>query len=202
VRLAKAPNVRATEMVWKVVGKKIATVRVVFDGATGFQEASFMPCVDFAGRHLEEMRLEAVFAPLLDARTLYESLTVTGMEKLGDEEVYVLVETLKEGASITAYVSAHSFLMLKQEKLGEPLSFSDYRAIDGQLYPFQTTVFDSLGEAHVTVNSVQFNVTIPDSAFRRGIDRKTPDNENAGPVLCTLALKMLPVMVYSRVLRQ
>jgi hypothetical protein len=59
-------------------------------------------------------------------------------------------------------------LIVQRESEGQVVTLSDYRDVDGEEVPFHTTIKDSLGETTIAVESVRFNVAIPETAFRAG----------------------------------
>ncbi len=163
---AKAPDAQAVEQTWMALGKTLGTVRVCCDGERGFQEASFMPRVDIAGSDLEDLRREWAFDSLLNARTLFSELKIKGMAKVDEEAVYVLEKIPEQGHRILDYISATTFLLRKCERHNATVCFSDYRMIDGQAVPFLHIQQDGNGEMIVHVQSVEFNVDIPDAKFQ------------------------------------
>src|SRR5262245_53899249 len=159
------------------LGKKIGAMREYFDGARGAQESSFAPAQIKTGKSLEAARIEADFYSLLNWKKLFKDVSVKRMSKVGAEDVYVVVKTPEQGAPITDYISAKSFLLLKRETIDsrstsmveQPATaiYSDYRMVDGRMIPFKTAhnTLD-LGDVVVRVKEVRFDVNLPDSVFR------------------------------------
>lgn len=125
-----------------------------------------MPRVDIAGSDLEDLRREWAFDSLLNARTLFSELKIKGMAKVDEEAVYVLEKIPEQGHRILDYISATTFLLRKCERHNATVCFSDYRMIDGQAVPFLHIQQDGNGEMIVHVQSVEFNVDIPDAKFQ------------------------------------
>jgi CubicO group peptidase (beta-lactamase class C family) len=180
---ARAPNALAETWTLYGVGRKIATVRDYCDGTQGCTESSFSPTAVKTGRALEDATLAASFHPELDWRTLFKSVTIQGLSKLGDEEVYQVVKTPEKGSPVTDYVSTHSFRVLKRSMTmalpglaaSVPVSetFSDYRAVDGVLVPFtRVRSVPEFGNIVVTVKEVKFDGRVPDAAFRPRAQKK------------------------------
>jgi CubicO group peptidase (beta-lactamase class C family) len=164
---AKAPGAQVVEQTWMALDKTLGTVRVCCDGDRAFQEASFMPRVDIAGSGLEDLRREWAFDPLLNARTLFSELRIKGMAKVDEEEVYVLEKTPEQGHRVLDYVSAATFLLHKRERHDSTVTFfSDYRIIDGQAMPFTRIEQDGNGNKIIRVQSIEFNIDIPDAIFQ------------------------------------
>src|SRR5262249_47217511 len=174
---AKAPNLSATDITLMALGKKIGSMREYFDGARGAEEAGFAPAQIKTGKSLEAARIEADFYGLLNWKKLFKDVSVKGMSRVGAEEVYVVVKTPEQGAPITDYISAKSFLLLKREKIDsrstsmveQPVTttYSDYRMVDGRLIPFRIAYNkDTMGDVVVRIKEVRFDVSLPDSVFR------------------------------------
>lgn len=181
VSIGKAPNASASTTIFAALGKKIATIRGYFDGASGGEETSFGPPEVLTDKQLDDARIASDFYQLLNWKTLFKSVTIKEKSKIGDEEVYVVVKTPDKGNAVTDYVSAKSFLVLKRETLRSTLggdgptpvteTFSDYRNVDGWMVPFTTTSkIPGLGNVIARVKDVKFDVDLPDAKFRP--DRK------------------------------
>lgn len=173
----RAPGATATELTFLALGKKIGASRDYFDGAAGGEWTSFTPTETYAGKRLEDVRVASDFYEPLNWRALYKSVEIKRKDKVGDEEVYVVVKTPEKGSPVTDYVSAKSFLVVKRDSIawsetmnsGLPVSttFRDYRAVDGVMLPFTVvTSTAAMGDTVVRVKSVKHNVAIPDAVFR------------------------------------
>src|SRR5262249_13619077 len=104
-----APNRLAAEMTWTAAGKKVATIRDYFDGAKGGVESSLSAdTVEKTGKLLADDRIEADFSPELNWKTLFKSVTIKRMAKVGEEEVYVVEKGPAEGDPIMDYISTRS----------------------------------------------------------------------------------------------
>ena len=102
---------------------------------------------------------------------------MTGIEKVGDEEAYIVVAKYEKASGMTHYISTKTFLPLKVTTLVSsstssqktPISqmYSDYRMVDGVMTAFKT-VSDNPGMGTVVtyVKEVKNNVTIPETVFK------------------------------------
>ncbi|HEY0544047.1 MAG TPA: serine hydrolase [Pyrinomonadaceae bacterium] len=174
----KAPNLQATNSSMIALGKKIATTYEYFDGTNGGQDTSFTPSDTFTGKQLAAAKLGSNFYGLLDWKTLFKTVEIKRMEKVGDEDTYVVVMKPEEGNPVTLYVSAKTFLPLRRDTIYStsdssgielPITetYSDYRTVDGVMMPFHSVTKSlSDGDIIVQVKDVKFDVDIPDTAFR------------------------------------
>lgn len=172
---ARAPKSSAQSITFIAFGKKIGWVREFFDGASGGTETSFtLPDMKTA-KQLANARVQHDFYALANWKTLYKNVSIRKMEKIGDEEVYVVELKPERGSPIKDYISTKSFLLLKRETLeaGEDGSdvpnvefYSDYRPIDGVMIPFKTVQQSAgLGEVVIQLKEAKFDAPTPDSLF-------------------------------------
>lgn len=172
----KAPNKTATETTMTAVGKTIAKGWEFFDGANGEEVYTFAPLQKLAGKQLEDAKLNSDFYGLLDWKTNYKTVEVKGIEKVGDEECYVVDFTPEKGTKVTEFYSTKTFLLLKRRgvvasstsEISQPytITYSDYREVDGIKLPFKTVnTTDGMGNIVSNVKSVKHNVPIDDKTF-------------------------------------
>ncbi|MBV9211868.1 MAG: hypothetical protein JOZ52_14600, partial [Acidobacteria bacterium] len=173
----KAPNMQAASSTMMALGKKLATTFEYFDGTNGGEDTSFTPSEIFTGKQLAAAKLGANFYGLLDWKTLFKTVEIKRMDKVGDEEVYVVVMKPEGSNPVTLYVSTKTFLPLRRDTIFSasdssgielPITetYSDYRPVDGVMMAFHSvTQSISQGEVIVQVKDIKFDVDIPDSAF-------------------------------------
>lgn len=166
----KAPNCYAEKVTLYGLGKKIATMRDYFDGAQGGTESDFTRTLPKTGKDLADAALAAHLWPELDWKTLFQTVAIKGVSKVGEEEVWVVEKLPEKGTPVADYVSPRSFLLLKQDRVGgASATFSDYRPVGGVLLPFRSELTGAgqlSGKVLVTVREAKFDVRIPDSVFQ------------------------------------
>ena len=173
---ARAPNAYAQEVKLVALGKKIGSFHEYFDGTQGGGEGSFMPYDPKTGKELEETRIASDFYAPLNWKTLFQKVEIRKMAKVGDEDAYVVIFTPEKGSPVTQYISAKTFLLLRQDSitttdtLSVPISetFSDYRNVDGVMLSFQRIQSSpSMGDTVLKIREVKFDVPMSDAMFRR-----------------------------------
>jgi hypothetical protein len=180
----RAPNLYREEGKVIAFGREIASMIEIFDGVRGLETNTFAPPNRLSGAELADKRRSADFYAPLNWRTLYKSVEITGMKKVGDEETYVVVKTPGEGHPITDYVSTTTFRILRRDSLSssatseatQPVNatFSDFRPVGGVLMPFRiVTAQSSMGTVVVEVQNAQANVVLPDKLFRVPAETET-----------------------------
>jgi CubicO group peptidase (beta-lactamase class C family) len=174
---AKAPNKLATRTTLYALDKKIGSVFEYFDGTGGGVEASFGTPETKAGRQLEDARRAADFYAPLNWKSLYKTVALKRVSRVGDEDAYVVAKTQENGNTVTDYVSTKSFLVLRREssisyggtglKMLSAEDYSDYRSVEGVLIPFKTVTNNpAQGTAVVAVKEVKFDIEVADETFR------------------------------------
>jgi CubicO group peptidase (beta-lactamase class C family) len=175
---ARAPNLNASEMTFTALDKKLGSMVSYFDGNNGGEIVSFAPAETYTGKRLEDIKAGADFYDVLDWKKNYEKITFKKLDKVGDEEVYVIERRNAKGTPVTDYVSTKSFLVLRRDsiiasetsglELPQTEWFSDYRNVDGVMVPFkQVSNNIANGDIVLRVIEVKFNAEIPDSVFRK-----------------------------------
>ncbi|MDQ3800693.1 MAG: serine hydrolase [Acidobacteriota bacterium] len=173
----KAPNLFASDATLIALGKPIATVFEYFDGREGGDVTSFSPANAFTGQRLEDVKVENDFYGLLSWKNGLKSAEAKGTEKIGDEEVYVVVIRPEKASEYTYFISTKTFLPVKMSRvivsstsnLKLPMSqtFSDYRAVDGVMLPYKTvTTTPTMGDIVSYVREIKHNVSIDDAKFK------------------------------------
>jgi CubicO group peptidase (beta-lactamase class C family) len=168
----QAPAMRNEVEAWTAAGKEIGRVRVYFNGVSGGQETTFGQDATNDANANTRARREDAFHQLVDLKSLYKNVAVRGSAKVRLEDTWVVELTPEHGSPSRLYVSQHTALIVQRESDGNTVSFADYRDVDGERIPCRTTINDSLGETTVEVDSVRFNVAIPETAFRAS--KETP----------------------------
>ncbi|HEX6183355.1 MAG TPA: serine hydrolase [Pyrinomonadaceae bacterium] len=174
--VARAPSAYAQEVTLKALGKKIGSFHEFFDGTAGGAEGSFMPYNPKTGKELDETRLASDFYAPLNWKTLFQKAEIKKMAKVGDEDTYVVVFTPEKGSPVTQYISAKTFLPLRQDTLmtSDTISlpvtetYSDYRSVDGVMIPFHRVQnSQTMGDTVLKIREATFDVPVPEDAFRR-----------------------------------
>jgi hypothetical protein len=153
--LSVAPPRRSEEERWFAAGKPIGRVRVFLDADRGGQETSFGQDATFGPDELAEARRSSALHPLLD-RASYESVKVDRKASVGGEEAFVLVLQPAKGKPLSLFVSVRTGLIVRREQGAESTTFGDFRAVDGEVFPFRSWIEEPLGEVSVEVKELSF----------------------------------------------
>lgn len=125
------------------------------------------------GEDLEEMKNSAKFNPELEYLNGDYQLELSGMAKVDDKPAYVLKVTSADGDVVTEYYGVESGLKLKEETTQEtpqgPMTssstFSDYREVNGVMYPYVIKAQSGPQSIKMTATEVKVNSGIDNSMF-------------------------------------
>jgi len=175
---ARSPNMTASSMRLKALGKQIGTIDSYFDGQNGGEIVSFAPEETYSGKRLDDIRMGSDFYDVLNWKKNYKTITVKRITKVGDEEAFVVEKRGERGTPVTDYVSTKSFLLLKRDsvvasetsgiELPVTQTFSDYHQVEGVMVPY-TVVSNNIanGDIVIRVKDIKWNVAFPDSVFKK-----------------------------------
>jgi CubicO group peptidase (beta-lactamase class C family) len=174
---AKAPNYFSFNETLLALDKKIGSISEYFDGTKGSMVMSFTPVEVYNEKLLQMVKARSDFYQLLNWKTLYKTVAIKGITKIGDEEAYIVVKTPENGDPITDYISTKSWLILARDSMlpisSLPISlpikeiYSDYRQVGGMMVSFKTvTVHPTLGDVVRTVKELKLDAEISDDQFR------------------------------------
>src|SRR5262245_49261496 len=104
-------------------------------------------------------------------KELFSKIAVTGKEKVGDRETYVLTATPNEGGVEKYYFDTQSGLLLRsdaerespQGKVQIEFYFEDYKDVDGLKMPFSLRQVTPMGTFVLKISEVKHNVPIDDA---------------------------------------
>ena len=163
-------------MTMTALGKTIATGWEYFDGTGGEEIYSFAPADRYTGKRLEDIALSSdLYAPL-NWKTLYKTVTVKSIAKVGDEDCYVVDFEPVKGSNFTEYYSTKTFLLRKrtgiissstnEQKTPYTVTFDDYRTADGLMLPYKLTSYNP-GNGNVVsiIKLYKHNVPVDDKLF-------------------------------------
>jgi len=147
-----------------------------FDGTTGWTDDPKNGLRDQAGAELAEAKRAADFLHSFKMRRAYASMIVTGTEKIGDTDTWVIEAGVPEGGEPTKlYFDKQSGLLLRaisQNHDAEGVSqlkndFEDYRDVDGVKVPFVSRQTNGDTTYTMRISEVHHNVDLGDSEFAK-----------------------------------
>jgi outer membrane lipoprotein-sorting protein len=167
----KSPN----KFLLKVNIQGLGEIQQGFDGKVGWEKSPMTGLRELQGAELAQMRQSAQMGANNDLRKTLRNPKLTGQEKVGNRNAFVITAQSTTGAPIKVFVDAQRYLPLRmdmeiatpQGKLNTTTFLEDYRRVDGVMYPF-TIRQSTVGiEAVMKVERVRHNVAINDAVFRK-----------------------------------
>ncbi|HEY6333505.1 MAG TPA: hypothetical protein VI756_29550 [Blastocatellia bacterium] len=148
-----------------------------FDGSGGWHLDPQSGLTDVTGQSLAVAKIDSEFQGDLKFKQLYSKAEVTGQEKIGGRDCWVMKLTSVEGINYTRYYDAETFLLLKGTVPVDPAQGSgdieampsDYRDIgNGLKLPYKVTLnVPGVGELVITYKEIKYNVPIDDAKFAK-----------------------------------
>ena len=147
-----------------------------FNGTEGYVLDSLQGNREMTGTMLANLKNGTFPHPFLDYKEIGTTLTLSGKEKVGDGEAFVVVFTPKEGSPVRQYIDAKTFMPLKMStkvevpqigELEQTIEFLDYKEVDGIKVPFRLKASSSVQNFTITLTNVQHNVEVDETLFSR-----------------------------------
>jgi outer membrane lipoprotein-sorting protein len=143
------------------------------DGTIFWEKSTMQGARVLEGEELAEALREAAFEGLVYWRGQYDSVAVSGVDTVSGNPCYKVVMKAKGGKPRTLSFDQKSGLLVRTQttvptQMGEiPVeSFpGDYRKVGEVLQAYKSTVKVMGQERVMTMTSVEYNTTIPDSVF-------------------------------------
>ncbi len=144
------------------------------DGKTAWTTSPALGDRLLEGDEKDQFLGEALFNEEIRWKDRFSKVECTGVENVNGKPAYRLVLTPKAGKPITRYYDRASHLLVKEVETaigprGEITAEtypSDYRKIDGILFPFKLTQNLDGKSFEITLTEVKHNVTLPADAFK------------------------------------
>jgi len=147
-----------------------------FDGTNGFMINSMQGDQPITGDQLESMKANSFPHLFLDYKAKGVKATLTGKEKVGERDAFVVVLEPSTGPPIRQFIDAESFLPVRSmAKISTPQTgvleqtadASDFREVDGVKVPFSLRLTSSMQSVSMTFTKCENNVAIDDKLFSK-----------------------------------
>jgi len=149
-----------------------------FDGTTAWTQNAQGRVTQLAGVAANRARRDADFYPALNMKQQYQQLMVTGIEKIGDRETYVVLAVPQGENSEWFYFDTQSGLLLRHQVISPSavgsvpyaVDYENYRdAGNGVKVPYTIHIVGPSRPdcANITVDKVQLNAAIDNSKFAK-----------------------------------
>ncbi len=166
--IRKAPNmsfetVKAGDMEFQ---------KQIFNGSKGIEvvQGQAKPLDD---KQVQESMIEARIFPEMSYQKLGVTLTLTGIEQVGEEESYVVEVAYPSGKKSYSYFSKSTGLKLKesstvdtpQGSITQSVEYQDYQEVDGVKFPHKASISMGPQKMEAEVASIEVNTGVSDDVF-------------------------------------
>jgi hypothetical protein len=146
------------------------------DGVNSWEESQQGGGVrDKTGVELADAKRSATFNVELKMKSLYKTLVVTGRERVGSRDAYVVLATPAEGSPSRMFFDVENGLMVRQSMTREspqgPIDvdvyLEDVRDVEGIKQPFVVRQVTQQFTIVFRLSEVKYNVPLDDAIFKR-----------------------------------
>jgi zinc protease len=168
---AKAPNKILTIITIPAFG----TIQHGSDGTVAWEENPQVGMRELSGAELEATKRHSDFHRIIHLKDLYPKRTLKGIEKVGNQEAYLVELTPSEGSSEKMYFDTESRLLIRhdleregpQGKVTIETRFEDFRDVDGVKLPFVLHQTLPMISWDIKFEQVKHDTTIDDAKFKK-----------------------------------
>jgi hypothetical protein len=145
-----------------------------FDGTTGYMINSMQGDQPITGGQLENMKSNSFPHPFLDYKAKGVKATLSGKEKVGEKDAFVVVFEPATGSPVRQFIDAESFLPVRSMvkittpqtgEIEQTADSSDFRDVDGVKVPFSVKLTNAMQGVTMTFTKVENNIAIDDKMF-------------------------------------
>jgi zinc protease len=137
----------------------------VFDGASGYMMQMGQKKVMEGDDLKEKAAIKGIFEQLFYSGSDYK-LEVKGVEKLNNNDVYVLQVTPATGDAKKEYYDVKTGFLVKSEGASSTVEFSDYRKVGDIFMPHKLTALEGPQEIIITIESIKVNEGVSVDDFK------------------------------------
>jgi hypothetical protein len=145
-----------------------------FDGTNGYVLDSLQGDRPITGDQLSGMKSNSFPHVFLNYKAMGISVKLTGKEKVGTRDAFVLLLEPSEGPATRQFVDAENYLPVKSVtkltvpqvgELEQSAEVSDFRDVDGVKVPFKVEVSSAVQGFTITLTKIEQNVPVDEKIF-------------------------------------
>lgn len=156
----------------------------IFNGEKGFVKAAGQT-FDVTGKELDALKFESNMDLLFDPEAFGITLSYEGEEIVDSISAHKIKMILPSGLRWFQYYDKQSGLKIRENKemqtqmglIETTTYYSDYKSVEGKLYPFKIKQFMGPQSFEMNVSSIKLNTGLDDSIFE--IEEEPSPGENA-----------------------
>jgi len=174
----QAPNKTQTIITLDLsaMGAGKMTIDQRFDGTNGYASNSMQGETPVTSSQIDTQRNAIFPSPFLDYKERGTKIELTGKEKVGDTDAYLLLVTPAKGPTSRLWMDATTYLPVKTTTTVETaevgtveqtMVMSDFRQVDGITMPFKFVGSSAVQTFTVVVTKVEHNVNVDQARFAK-----------------------------------
>jgi len=174
----QAPNKTQTIITLDLsaMGAGKMTIDQRFDGTNGYASNSMQGETPVTSSQIDTQRNAIFPSPFLDYKERGTKIELTGKEKMGDTDAYLLLVTPAKGPTSRLWMDATTYLPVKTTTTVETaevgtveqtMVMSDFRQVDGITMPFKFVGSSAVQTFTVVVTKVEHNVNVDPARFAK-----------------------------------
>jgi outer membrane lipoprotein-sorting protein len=146
-----------------------------FDGSSGYALDTLQGNREITGNQLDNMRNSSFPHPFLTYKELGTTARLTGKEKVGERDAYLVVFEPTSGSTIRQFIDAETHMPIKMvmnieipqlgQEVEQTTEFLDFRDVDGVKLPFRLLSSSSVQNFTINLDRVEHNVEVDQTLF-------------------------------------
>lgn len=157
----------------------------VFDGEKGVMKAAGQ-VIEISGKELDALKIESTMDVLFDPESFGIKLSYDGESVVDEKTVQKIIMTLPSGLRWFQFYDKESGLKTQENKemqtqmglMEISTYYSDYKDVDGKLYPFKIKQSVGPQSFELNVSSIKLNTGMDDSIFE--LEEEPAKEDNTG----------------------
>jgi hypothetical protein len=148
-----------------------------FNGTSGYVMDTLQGNRDITGNQLDNLRNGGFPHPFLTYKEMGTTAKLSGKEKVGDRDAYVVIFDPTNGPVAREYIDAETYLPIKVAikvdvpqlggEIEQTTELLDYREVDGVKLPFRVSATYSVQSFTIVITKVEHNLQIDESLFSK-----------------------------------
>ena len=147
-----------------------------FNGTVGYVLDNLQGDRPITGNQLDNMKANSFPHPFLTYKADGTVVKLSGKEKVGARDAFVLLFEPSAGSPVKQYIDAESYMPMKSvltvelPQVGtveQTAEASDFRDLDGVKVPYKLQISSSVQNVSVTFTKIEHNVAIDDKLFSK-----------------------------------
>ena len=146
-----------------------------FNGREGWLGSPGHPVREMHGSDLDSAAIDADLHLATHLKQMFSEMRVGGIEKIGDEQAYVVMGSREGKPPIRLYFDAQSGLLVRLVRFGETalgwmptqIDYADYRDASGVKVPYRWTLARPNGRFTIQISEMQQNVPVDEAKFAK-----------------------------------